>query len=171
MTAVVGRRDFLRGRLFADPVRRPPHAITEARFLARCNGCGDCVEACPQHILSLVDRTPQIDFGIGKGGCTFCDACTTACPTGALNIEKAAPWRWLAEIVYPNCLPYNRMPCRTCADACETDAIRFHPMTRGKEIALIDAEACTGCGACKSVCPVSAIRLAQAADDKPISVQ
>jgi len=121
--------------------------------------------------LSLADRTPRIEFGSGKGKCTFCHECTAACPSGALNADEAQPWRWIAEIVYPTCLPFNRMPCCTCADSCEPHAISFRPIARGKEITLIDAEASTGCGACSSVCPVSAIRFAEAASYMPESVQ
>jgi ferredoxin-type protein NapF len=108
MSVMVGRRDFLRGKMTAEVVIRPPRAIPETDFLDRCDGCGDCVEACPQNILDLADNAPRIDFSLGDGACIFCDDCTEACPTGALDADSARPWSWKAEIIFPDCLfPVN----------------------------------------------------------------
>jgi len=57
------------------------------------------------------------------------------------------------------CLAFQGVACRACDDACEVRAIRFRPQLGGNLEPLIDAEACTACGDCLSVCPVSALSL------------
>ncbi|MGI6400989.1 MAG: 4Fe-4S dicluster domain-containing protein [Thermoguttaceae bacterium] len=92
---------------------RPPGAAQEREFLSRCGRCGQCVMACPNSILTLVDfseeqanktqtasgsgavvpnlakavlrNTPRVDFSLGEQFCEKdCDACGQACPTGAI---------------------------------------------------------------------------------------
>ena len=57
--------------------------------LARCNGCGACVEVCPQGALYLVDDRAMVDVGL----CRECEACVAACPMEAIAITtpEAAP--------------------------------------------------------------------------------
>jgi ferredoxin len=40
-----------------------------------CDGCGACLPACPEQVLSLTDRTWRL-----ADGCTHCLACLEACP-------------------------------------------------------------------------------------------
>lgn len=138
---------------------RPPHAVDEQRFAQACEDCSACSDACPEAIIVPdADGRPTLDFTLGA--CTFCSACTEACPTGALDSQAARPWTWAAEIA-ASCLSFNGVTCRSCADACEAGAIRFRLQTGGRDVPLLDADACTGCGGCKSVCPVDAIALTQ----------
>jgi ferredoxin-type protein NapF len=58
------------------------------------------------------------------------------------------------------CLPRAGISCMACRDACEPAAIRFRPRVGGPFLPEIDAEACTGCGECISVCPADAIEFA-----------
>jgi ferredoxin-type protein NapG len=72
---------------------RPPGALDEAKFLAACIKCGQCVQVCPVEAIRLAD----VSDGFGTGvpyidaraqACDFsCDAlsCILACPTGALS--------------------------------------------------------------------------------------
>jgi ferredoxin-type protein NapG len=77
---------------------RPPGALEEEKFLAACIKCGQCVQVCPYHSLSLLDidalnsvGTPYIDAE--KRGCYLCDLfpCVLACPTGSLSHDTAKP--------------------------------------------------------------------------------
>lgn len=159
MTAMaLARRDLLRGRLnrpSAPRVLRPPHAVDEDRFLALCNGCTACAQACPERVIRIDgDRRPVLRFEHGE--CTFCDACAKACPAGALALEGARPWRAHAEIS-AGCLAVGGVHCRTCGDACPVSAISFRPIPDGRFLPLVAEAACTGCGACVAPCPSEAV--------------
>jgi len=50
-----------------------------------CNGCGNCIIACSEDAIELVDGKAQVVSD------TFCDglgACIGECPVGALTIEQ-----------------------------------------------------------------------------------
>ena len=157
MVSQMTRRELLRAYRSREKPMRPPAATPEATFLTRCDSCAECVDVCPQGVLRIEAGTPQLDFSLGLGECTFCGDCTQACPTGALDAEASRPWTWRARIA-GNCLSLKGIHCRACQDACEPRAIRFILKAGGRDIPKIDEAACTGCGACSGLCPVSAIR-------------
>ena len=134
--------------------------MAEADFLSACTGCGDCTRACPTGIIVEVDKRPQVDFA--KGECTFCADCVTACQHGALRRKEGdtqdKPWQIVANIS-DGCLAQANVVCRSCGDACAIMAIRFRPRMGGAALPEVDAERCTGCGACVAPCPKSAIML------------
>ena len=49
--------------------------------VARCTGCGACVEVCPTGALTLVGGKACLDDALCRG----CEACIQACPVGALQ--------------------------------------------------------------------------------------
>ncbi|MEW6172769.1 MAG: 4Fe-4S binding protein [Bacillota bacterium] len=51
----------------------------------KCEGCGECVEACPAGILVLEDGRVRIT---DETACLGCETCVTVCPTGAISIEE-----------------------------------------------------------------------------------
>ena len=60
--------------------------------------------------------------------------------------------------ISPACLMRQRVECRSCAEACDTRALRCVPAVGGAQL-RIEATACTGCADCVPGCPVQAITL------------
>ncbi len=91
---------------------RPPGALNEKDFLSTCIKCGQCVQVCPYHTLSLLDiksgnslGTPYVDAR--ERGCYLCDLlpCVLACPSGSLNhdvIEASQVEMGMAILKNPN---------------------------------------------------------------------
>jgi len=48
----------------------------------KCEGCGECAQACPGDAIDLVDGRVTID----RARCDLCMDCVEACPTGALEV-------------------------------------------------------------------------------------
>ncbi|CTQ51738.1 Nitrogen fixation protein rnfB [Roseibium album] len=153
------RRAFLTlSRRTRDVPVRPPRS-DEASIAAHCTGCQECAKACPENIIVLTgNQHPVLDFS--AGACTFCNACAEACPTDAIDSTRDSNWPWKAE-VQDSCFSLQGVMCRTCEDVCEPRAIRFKLALGGKSEPLIDADQCSGCGACAHSCPAQAIRLTQ----------
>ncbi len=52
-------------------------------FSAKCQRCGRCLEACPQHAINPdLEAEPRID----RSRCDDCGACAAVCPPGALGM-------------------------------------------------------------------------------------
>ena len=101
---------------------------------------------------------PTINFK--RGECTFCADCVSACkPLALVRGEDQPGWTHKA-VIADSCLPHRGVECRVCEDFCDARAIRFSPRLGGSPLPVIDAEKCTGCGACLAPCPVNAISIA-----------
>jgi len=60
--------------------------------IARCKGCGLCVEFCPRHLLRLSDELnaagyhPVLMHDVPK--CTACALCAEMCPESAIRVYR-----------------------------------------------------------------------------------
>ncbi len=161
----MNRRDFFRRVSGQKRVMRPPGAGEELSFFQKCNGCAECVSACPQYIIQMDGQNRPV-VSVLKAGCTFCGRCAEVCTPGALAINDSDQpgWNWRAKVA-ANCLDKHGIVCRACESVCEENAIRFRPLLAGKCDVSISIEACNGCGACVSVCPSKAIGMVWAETD------
>ncbi|MHB8875549.1 MAG: 4Fe-4S binding protein [Myxococcaceae bacterium] len=162
---------------------RPPGAVDEPGFLARCIKCGACMKVCPTGGLqpSLIEAgleglwSPVLVPRIGycEQNCTLCG---TVCPTGAIGkltvLQKlgAPPENELVRLGsayfdHGRCLPWaNDTDCIVCEEVCPTSpkAIFFKVETvttrDGAKKTLkrpqVDLDKCWGCGICETRCPV-----------------
>jgi NAD-dependent dihydropyrimidine dehydrogenase PreA subunit len=53
--------------------------------MARCNGCGECVEVCPTGALYLVEGKAMVEQKL----CRDCECCIDACPTEAISLVSS----------------------------------------------------------------------------------
>jgi ferredoxin len=120
---------------------RPPGAVAEEEFLARCVKCCECVRVCPTNAVQPAGFefgwealwTPALNYRIGTSGCQLdCIACGHACPTGAIRplslaekrgqapFEDSGPIRiGLASVDRGRCLPWaTGRPCIVCQETC-----------------------------------------------------
>ncbi len=60
--------------------------------VARCSGCGRCVAACPQRIITLETASYRKHAVLTElKRCTGCAACRDACPLGAIAMAPFSP--------------------------------------------------------------------------------
>lgn len=155
MASSISRRAFFGLRRKPGVRRILPPGATEDGLLA-CSGCGSCRDACPTRIIGLAGNLPSLDFS--DGACTFCGECARVCPEQVFQVASLHRFAHVA-LITDSCLASNRVECQSCRDACPEQAIRFRPRVGGPFLPALAADACNGCGACISVCPVAAIEL------------
>jgi ferredoxin len=120
---------------------RPPGALDEARFLARCIRCGQCMRICPGNIIqpAVLEAgiqglwTPAVNYRIGRSGCQpNCIACGQVCPTAAIRPISLDEKQGLGEFAPQGpirlgtafvdrgrCLPWAMdRPCLVCHELC-----------------------------------------------------
>ncbi|HTO31428.1 MAG TPA: ferredoxin-type protein NapF [Pararhizobium sp.] len=149
------RRAFLTGRPMVETAVVYPPGVTEQSVLD-CSGCGKCSEACPSKIIVMRSGLPTIDFD--RGECTFCGTCAERCPERVFPPATATRFPHHA-VIEDSCLAVNYVDCQACRDGCPADAIRFRPRRGGPFLPSLDADACTGCGACIGLCPTASISM------------
>jgi len=159
--------EAVRGILWSEALIRPPGALPEAVFLARCLRCGLCMRACPTNGLqpAWTAAGPQGVFSPvlvpRRGPCEpDCNQCGRVCPTGAITPLDLAEKRWAkigGAVVHHNlCLAWAEdKSCMVCHEVCPYGAIEV--VQAGEFLTpapVVKAFKCSGCGYCEQHCPV-----------------
>lgn len=119
-----------------------------------CLGLGSCVTACQFGAIRIENGIAVVD----PGRCTACGLCIPACPRGIIRMAPT-PTR-----VFVGCVSHDVgktvravctlgcIGCKRCVKACEYGAIQFDA-----NLARVDDDRCTKCGACIAACPRNVI--------------
>ena len=120
-----------------------------------CLGFGTCATVCPYHAITVTDGVASVDKSI----CTGCGACAKACPKHVISIIPAD-----SKIIV-QCSNHDKgaltgkscksgcIGCKICEKTCEHDAVKVVD-----NVAVIDFDKCTYCGACAEKCPKKIIK-------------
>jgi len=151
-------------------VIRPPGAIPEKNFLARCVRCDACMQACPTNTLQPLGWQAGLSALYSpvvkprRGPCApDCTACGDVCPTGSLRPlhpeEKLKAKVGTARIFRQKCLAWEfDKKCLICDEVCPFDAIEFRKLPDMHiAVPFVNEKKCFGCGYCEYHCPVQAV--------------
>jgi ferredoxin len=150
-TAVCGAA----GASGADDLPRPPGALVEEAFLARCSRCLRCLDACyPKAIVPAHWGDGFRNLGtpvLIARKCIRCMECIRICPTGALKkIPKAEAVIGSIALVREVCLAWRQVRrCENCFRACAMKAVSL----QDRRYPVIDPARCDACGVCIRRCP------------------
>jgi len=138
---------------------RPPGAIAEPEFLARCTHCAACVPVCPSGAIKLAgvgapfgEGTPFLPDLMTRP-CYLCDdmPCIRACSEGALlPVPREEVRLGLAVIAPERCKAHGDRACEDCLDRCPFPGVALFADEQGRPV--VSPEACTGCGFCAYHC-------------------
>lgn len=119
-----------------------------------CLGYGDCMRACPQNAIAVIDNVAHID----PQKCIGCGICVRTCPKSIIKLIDDT------SRVVVKCSNHDKgavtrksctngcIGCMKCEKTCPHGAIKVE-----NNLATIDYSLCTGCGECAKVCPVHCI--------------
>lgn len=117
-----------------------------------CLGLGDCVSACPEHAICIVNGVAKVN----KNACIGCGICVKTCPNRLITLEKSV------KRVMVTCSNKDKgaatkkactngcLGCRRCERVCPMGAIKVVD-----NVAVIDhskCEECTDFGICAKSC-------------------
>ncbi len=150
---------------------RPPGSIDPSTFGTLCIRCGNCIKSCPTGILKQHEDfadiiswlTPEVEYT--NGYCIEdCNSCSKVCPTGSITLfskdAKNSIFMGLAKVSDDECLLSKNRECDRCKAACSYKAVEISRKgSAGQLLPEISRVRCVGCGACKVICPVYAIKI------------
>ena len=163
---------------FSPLLVRPPGAVAEQEFLARCVRCGECMKVCPTNAIQPAALEGGLEAGwtpvmkMDIGYCEYeCTLCSQVCPTQAIRLvsveEKQKLKIGLAYFDKNKCLPYAYgRTCIVCEEHCptpkkaiwfeETDVVNIRGERQRIKQPRVDVDLCIGCGICENKCPIKA---------------
>ncbi len=115
-----------------------------------CIGLGDCVRGCQFGAINIENGVAVVNRAV----CMGCGACRDSCPKALISLIPTS------DSVFVTCQNKSKGPvamkvceesciaCKRCEKACDSGAIKVTD-----NLAFIDTEKCTNCGACIAVCP------------------
>ncbi len=121
-----------------------------------CLGLGDCQRACIFNAITVKDGRAYVE----KSKCTSCGACVKTCPKGIIALLPAKAKETVLcsnkdkGAVAKKACDAACIGCGKCARVCE-----FGAVTVENNLAKIDPEKCTACGACFDACPTKCIHI------------
>lgn len=146
---------------------RPPAALPEREFLARCIGCGACMKVCPTNTLQPAGPASGFagflspEIRPRRGPCEpTCTACGQVCPTGALRPldmeEKRYAKVGTAAIDRARCIAWkDGSACLVCFEVCPYGAVDLsRAESHRADVPSVDRRKCSGCGYCENYCPI-----------------
>lgn len=128
-----------------------------------CIGLGDCMAGCPFGAINIENGVAVIDRSI----CSGCGVCSQTCPKGLIHMIPDSDSAFVTcsnkskgnvamKVCEESCIG-----CKRCEKECLSGAI-----TVENNLAVIDTEKCTNCGACIAVCPRKTISYISQQQDK-----
>lgn len=121
-----------------------------------CLGLGDCAKACPEDAICIKDGVAHVKTSL----CIGCGVCVKTCPNNLISLRKVQS---TTVVVCSNkdkgaltrkACSNGCIGCKKCEKTCEYDAIKVI-----NNLAVIDYEKCTSCGACAEVCTTKCIKI------------
>lgn len=157
------------GRITDPHLIRPPGALPEKDFLARCIRCGECMKACPTNTLQPIGLIAGASAFFSpkmiprRGPCEpLCNVCGHVCPTGAVRPLPLPEKIWAkvgtAYVLRHKCLAWEfGQRCLVCDEVCPYDAVEFRQVPGiPVDVPFVNEAKCAGCGFCEHHCPVQA---------------
>jgi MauM/NapG family ferredoxin protein len=167
-------------------VLRPPGALPEEDFLARCVRCGECAALCPTGTIrplwfasgAIGLFSPAID-PVAAPCDPRCTTCGEACPTRALlpldRTARPLARPGVAVVIRKTCLAWeDKKKCLVCDEVCPFDAVVLKDEPGNPiQVPHVVAERCAGCGYCEYHCPArpDAMELLSTGEERAIVVR
>lgn len=145
-----------------------------------CIGCGDCVRACPESAVEIIDNHAVIDYE----KCVGCDACTVKCKKKIIVDTLHDLTKLKEKVAFVRCngskgeAAYKQAGVTSCKDAAKIDgkslgicttgctgqgdcvkACRYGAIQIVRGSAQVDPDKCVGCKDCTYVCPMNLITI------------